>query len=272
MSLVKDVVSCLTVAGSDSGGEAGVQADLQVFNHYACHGLNAVTAVTAQNPKEIISTNPVTAMGVADQLKSMSYFSVSAIKTGMLVSKANVQAVVNYLPVGVPLVVDPVMISTSGLSLLDEDARFTLVNELIPQSCVVTPNIPEACFLLGEEIECTEALARALFDKFKVGFYLKGGHSEFGVSVDFLICKEGFWSLETEVLDAPAVHGTGCRMSAALCANLAQGKSLFDSAVGSKRYMQKALMSWRSLGGGRYVMGPVDSGLPDPVVKVTSLN
>ena len=227
MVLSRDVKCCLSVAGSDSGGEAGLQADLQAFSYFNCHGLNAVTAVTAQNPDEILSRNEVGVACFEDQLKALQVFPIAAAKTGMLVSQSYIEVLLKYLPE--KLVVDPLMISTSGVSLLDSDSCDFMKSELIPKATVLTPNLLEAEFLLGVKMGSMEGYAKALFQQYGVAVYLKGGHSVACESTDYFVCADGLWSLSSEKLDAPAVHGTGCRLSAALCANLALGKSLIDS-------------------------------------------
>jgi hydroxymethylpyrimidine/phosphomethylpyrimidine kinase len=257
MVLSRDVKCCLSVAGSDSGGEAGLQADLQAFTYFGCHGLTAVSAVTAQNPDEILSRNEVSLACFEDQLKALQVFPVAAAKTGALVSQSYIEVLLDYLPE--KLVVDPLMISSSGVSLLDANSCDYMKSELIPKATILTPNLPEAEFLLGEKEGTMEAYAKALFQRYGVAVYLKGGHSLVGESTDYFICEDGLWSLSSEKLVAPAVHGTGCRLSSALCANLALGNSLIESALASKVYMQEALSSWARLPDGRAVLMPVSS-------------
>ena len=269
MILSRDVKCCLSIAGSDSGGEAGLQADLQAFAYFNCHGLNALAAVTAQNPEEIISRNEVGLACFEDQLKALQVFPIAAAKTGMLVSKSYIELLLNYLPE--KLVIDPLMISTSGMNLLDADSCDYMKSELIPKATILTPNLPEAEFLLGNKRGSMEDYSKALFQQYGVAVYLKGGHLDTGVSTDYFICADGLWSLSSEKLKAPAVHGTGCRLSAALCANLALGESLIDAAVAAKIYMQEALLSWARLSDGRAVLMPTKPSEEPPEIKLTKI-
>jgi hydroxymethylpyrimidine/phosphomethylpyrimidine kinase len=250
----------LTVAGSDSGGGAGIQADLRTFAAHGVHGTSAITAVTAQNSVAVLDWVALEPHMVVAQMEAVaSDMPVAAAKTGMLATAAIVSAVAAAIErLRLPLVVvDPVMIAKSGDRLLDRDAETAYRERLLPLATVVTPNLPEAESLLGRPVrtlaEMREA-ARALRAMGPRAVVVKGGHLE-GDAVDV------FWDGERmEALSAPRIatkntHGTGCTYSAAIAARLALGDPLLDAVRGAKAYLTEAIRRSYSVGRGH---GPVD--------------
>jgi hydroxymethylpyrimidine/phosphomethylpyrimidine kinase len=250
----------LTVAGSDSGGGAGIQADLRTFAAHGVHGTSAITAVTAQNSVAVLDWVALDPRMVVAQMEAVaSDMPVAAAKTGMLATAAIVSAVAAALErLRLPLVVvDPVMVAKSGDRLLDRDAETAYRERLLPLATVVTPNLPEAESLLGRPVrtltEMREA-ARALRAMGPRAVVVKGGHLE-GDAVDV------FWDGERmEDLSAPRIatkntHGTGCTYSAAIAARLALGDPLLEAVRGAKAYLTEAIRRSYSVGRGH---GPVD--------------
>jgi hydroxymethylpyrimidine/phosphomethylpyrimidine kinase len=227
------VPRCLTIAGSDSGGGAGIQADLKAFARLGCHGTSAIVALTAQSTVGVSAIHEVPPAFVRAQLEAvLDDIGVDAAKTGMLFSAEAVEEVARCLTGrSFPLVVDPVMISTSGARLLREDAIAALVARLFPLATVVTPNLPEACALVGAPYRGDadrRGLARAIHDLGAAAVIITGGHGE--EPVDWLFDGERHVAIPVERLEGAATHGSGCTHSAALTALLARGESLEDAA------------------------------------------
>ena len=250
----------LTIAGSDSGGGAGIQADLRTFAAHGVHGTSAVTAVTAQNSVAVLDWVSLEPRMVVAQMEAVaSDMNVAAAKTGMLATAAIVSAVADAIErLRLPLVVvDPVMVAKSGDRLLDGHAETAYRERLLPLATVVTPNLPEAEALLGRPVrtlpEMREA-ARALRAMGPRAVVVKGGHLE-GDAVDV------FWDGERmEDLSAPRIatkntHGTGCTYSAAIASRLALGDPLLEAVRGAKAYLTEAIRRSYSVGRGH---GPVD--------------
>lgn len=234
----------LTIAGSDSGGEAGIQADLKTFFELGVHGTTAVTGVTAQNPGKISRLEPVSPKMVRAQLEAIAnHFAPRAAKTGMLHSARIVREVVQFLKQNsiIPLVVDPVMISTSGRRLLEPGGLRVLQEKLLPLATLVTPNLAEAEILLGERIRSLEELraaARKIWKIFGCAALVKGGHlAERQAAVDFYHGPEGEWMLATPRLARARLHGTGCVYSAAITAGLARGKPRIKAVELGKNFI-----------------------------------
>jgi hydroxymethylpyrimidine/phosphomethylpyrimidine kinase len=240
----------LTIAGSDSGGGAGLQADLKVFQALGCFGTTAVTCVTAQNPDEVRGVEPISPAMVTEQICTVcDSFPIAAAKTGMLFSADIIDAVTRAVErCGLDcLVVDPVMVSTSESRLLRDDAISALQERLIPKARVITPNLPEAEVLLGRSIESLDALkdaAREIGDRFGVACALKGGHlpSEGQAAVVDVLYEGG----RVEVFSVPRVtvgetHGTGCTFAAVITAELAKGASLNGAVHSAQTFVAKAL-------------------------------
>ena len=218
----------LTIAGSDSGGGAGIQADLKTITVLGSYGMSAITALTAQNTLGVQGVHPVPIDFIKLQMASvLSDYGADAAKTGMLATSEIVLTVAEQLRrYGVkPLVVDPVMVAKSGDALLSQDARITVREVLLPMAHVVTPNLPEASELCGFPVEDLDTMKKAAKKIRQLGprfVVVKGGHLE-GDAVDVLFDGENFQTFETPRLNNRNTHGTGCTFSAALVTLLAQG-------------------------------------------------
>jgi hydroxymethylpyrimidine/phosphomethylpyrimidine kinase len=243
----------LTIAGSDSGGGAGVQADLKAFAAAGCHGMSAIVALTAQNTVGVTAVHEVPPAFVRAQLEAVfGDLGVDAAKTGMLFSAEVIEAVADFLAEHpVPLVVDPVMISSSGARLLEEDAVDTLVARLFPLATVVTPNVAEAEALAGPGSK--RELAERLHELGAAAALVTGGHGE---PVDHLFDGERHVEIPVTRHEVEATHGAGCTHSATLAALLARGESLEAAAWGAAAAASKAVaQGLAELGAGE---GPVD--------------
>jgi hydroxymethylpyrimidine kinase/phosphomethylpyrimidine kinase len=253
------VPRCLTIAGSDSGGGAGIQADLKAFAALGCHGMSAIVALTAQSTTEVRSVHEAPPKFVRDELEVLiDDIGVDAAKTGMLFSKRIIETVADFLADHpVPLVVDPVMVAASGAKLLQEDAVEVLVGKLLPLATVVTPNLHEACALAGvpySEDANREGLAEKLHGLGAPAVVVTGGHGT--ESVDWLYDGEQHVPIPVERHESDATHGAGCTHSASLTALLARGESLEDAARGAARIASEAVRSGLTgIGSGS---GPVD--------------
>ena len=255
----------LTIAGSDSGGGAGIQADLKVFAALGVYGTSAITAVTAQNTLAVTRIQEIDPDVVTAQIEAvLTDIGADATKTGMLASAPIVEAVATTLArLPVPhLVVDPVMIAKSGAALLRDDAVATLAARLLPLAEVVTPNLPEAARLTGGDGSGQAPDDRALEEQARriaaLGpriVVIKGGHATGPESVDLFFDGARFERLRGPRIATRATHGTGCTFSAALAAGLALGRTPFDAAVAARRYLEAALRSAPGLGSGA---GPLD--------------
>jgi hydroxymethylpyrimidine/phosphomethylpyrimidine kinase len=249
------VPRALTIAGSDSGGGAGIQADLKAFAAAGVHGMSAIVALTAQNTVGVTGVHEVPAGFVTEQLDAVfDDLGVDAAKTGMLFSRAVIDAVAAALePRRVPLVVDPVLIATSGARLLAEDATGALVRRLFPLATVVTPNLAEAQALTGVASESKAELSERLVGLGAAAAIVTGGH---GDPVDHLFDGTTHVVIPVERLAVAATHGAGCTHSATLAALLARGLSLEDAARGASRAATDAVRhGLAELGAGD---GPVD--------------
>jgi hydroxymethylpyrimidine/phosphomethylpyrimidine kinase len=244
---------CLTIAGSDSGGGAGVQADLKAFAAAGCHGMSAIVALTAQNTVGVTAVHEVPPAFVRAQLEAVfDDLGVDAAKTGMLFSVPVIETVADYLAAHpVPLVVDPVLISSSGARLLEEDAVETLVARLFPLATVVTPNLAEAEVIAGTGSK--RELAERLHELGAAAAIVTGGHGE---PVDHLFDGTRHVEIAVERYDVAATHGAGCTHSATLAALLARGETFKEAARGAAEAASRAVEQGHSeLGAGE---GPVD--------------
>jgi hydroxymethylpyrimidine/phosphomethylpyrimidine kinase len=238
----------LTIAGSDSGGEAGLQADLKTFTALKVHGVCAITCVTAQNRATVARMEPCSPGMVRAQLEAVAAaFPLSAAKTGMLFSAAIVREVAAFFKHArsVPLVVDPVIISTSGRRLLQAGGVAKLQRELLPLAALVTPNVSEAEILTGKKIATLEELrvaARTINRMFGCAALVKGGHL-LGTTeaVDFLCSGGGEWMFSAPRGNAKGLHGTGCVYSAAITAWLARGRSLEQAVKLAKDHITRTI-------------------------------
>ena len=251
--LQPNIPIALTIAGSDSGGEAGIQADLKTFAILKVHGVTAITCLTAQAPGKISRLEPCPPIMVRSQLESIaSHFAPAAAKTGMLFSAAIVREVALFFERNprIPLVVDPVMVSTSGRCLLRPDGIESLKTRLLPLAAIVTPNLSEAEILIGKKIRSLRQLraaAEAIYQSFGCAALVKGGHlPEAGAAVDFFHGPEGEWMLSSPRASNVALHGTGCTYSAAITAWLARGKSHIRSVELAKNYITRKIYETRS--------------------------
>jgi hydroxymethylpyrimidine/phosphomethylpyrimidine kinase len=221
----------LTIASSDSGGGAGIQADLKAFAAAGCHGLSAIVALTAQNTTTVTAVYELPPEFIVAQLDAVfDDIGVDAAKTGMLFSAQIIEAVAAVLDARrVPLVVDPVMVASSGATLLQEDAVETLVTRLFPLATVVTPNLPEAQALTGLDVEDRRVLSERLVELGAQAALVTGGHGEH--PIDHLFDGEQHVDLPTRRVDVAATHGAGCTHSATLAALLARGEDLVTAAA-----------------------------------------
>lgn len=253
------VPRCLTIATSDSGGGAGIQADLKAFAALGCHGMSAVVALTAQSTTSVTGVHEAPPAFVRAQLDAVfDDIGVDAAKTGMLFSARIIEAVADSLGEhDVPLVVDPVMVAASGAKLLEDDAVGVLVEELFPLATVVTPNLHEACALLGlpyADDADRRALAEALHELGAPAVIVTGGHGT--EPVDWLFDGERHVAIQIERHGEEATHGAGCTHSASLAALLASGESLEQAARGAAAIASEAVRhGLAGLGAGS---GPVD--------------
>ena len=221
----------LTIASSDSGGGAGIQADLKAFAAAGVHGTSVIVALTAQNTTEVAEVHELPPEFVHAQLQSVfADFEIAAAKTGMLFSRRLIETVAGFLEGRrVPLVVDPVMVASSGARLLEEDAVEALVARLFPLATVVTPNLPEAQMLTGLDVEDRRALSEQLVQLGARAALVTGGHGEH--PIDHLFDGEAHLDLPTRRVDVAATHGAGCTHSATLAAVLARGDDLVTAAA-----------------------------------------
>jgi hydroxymethylpyrimidine/phosphomethylpyrimidine kinase len=234
------VPRCLTIAGSDSGGGAGIQADLKAFAAAGCFGTSAIVALTAQNTVGVSAVHEVPPEFVLAQLQAVfDDIGVDAAKTGMLYSRELIDAVADFLAGHpVPLVVDPVMIASSGAKLLEDDAVATLVDRLFPLATVVTPNLLEAIALVGTEGTRRE-LAEWIHELGAPAAIITGGHGE--DPVDHLFDGRKHVEIEVARHEVPATHGAGCTHSATLAALLARGEALEDAARAAAHVASEAV-------------------------------
>jgi hydroxymethylpyrimidine/phosphomethylpyrimidine kinase len=252
----------LSIAGSDSGGGAGIQADLKAFARCGVHGMTAITAITAQNTVAVTGVWPVAPEAIVAQVRAVAEdIGVDAVKIGMLGTVETIAAVdeaLDLLP-GVPVVLDPVMVSESGASLLDDDAQWALRERMLPRAAVVTPNVPEAAALAGLEGDGVgadvEDLARAVMALGPAAVVLTGGHRE--EAVDVFFDGQRLVEIPGERYPGGAAHGSGCTHSSALAAHLALGFEPLDAARRAKAVAAEAvLQGLRGVGAGA---GPVDA-------------
>jgi hydroxymethylpyrimidine/phosphomethylpyrimidine kinase len=260
----------LSIAGSDSGGGAGIQADLKTFSALGVYGMTAITAVTVQNTQGVSGYQALSPSTVAEQVRAVvTDIGVDAAKTGMLASAEIVRAVADVVAeVSVPnLVVDPVSVSKHGHALLEPEAVDALRDRILPLAILVTPNLPEASVLARRAVETRDDM-RAAADAILAGgtraVLVKGGHLDASSGADDLLVEGGVetW-IEGERLDTPNTHGTGCVLSSAIAAYLALGGTLLEAVRGGKAFVTEAIRHALAIGHG---IGPVDPmfGVPPP--------
>lgn len=254
----------VTIAGSDSGGGAGLQADLKAWEAQGVFGASVVTCVTAQNTREVRAVDEIPPDRIRAQLDCVfDDLDVAAVKTGLLPSHHAVRAVAQALQERRPpaLVVDPVLVATSGDALAGDGAAEALVESLFPLATLVTPNLDEARVLAGTPVETLDDMRRAatvLVDRGARAVLVKGGHLA-GTAVDVLLDDGGFEEYAAERLDVGPVHGTGCTLSALIAGGLANGRTLREAVGEAKRLLWTALRRATSVGGGARVLRLSDS-------------
>jgi len=250
-SLAMKYIHVLTIAGSDSGGGAGIQADLKTFSALGCFGTSVITAVTAQNTLGVRSVHGIPATIIKDQLQAVLDDIVPvAIKIGMI-NKAEVVDVIekelSAYAANVPVILDPVMVATSGHKLIAPDTVEQLIHKLFPIVSLVTPNIDEAVILAEQPIHNLDGMIAAgkkIIEKGANAVLVKGGHLTGPVIYDVFICgDEAPVILESAFIASKNLHGTGCTLSSAIAAEMAKGKTLLDAVKNAKSYIRQALQA-----------------------------
>ncbi|MEK0325796.1 MAG: bifunctional hydroxymethylpyrimidine kinase/phosphomethylpyrimidine kinase, partial [Nitrosopumilus sp.] len=251
----------LTIAGSDSGGGAGIQADLKTFASLDVHGLSAVTSITAQNTMDVSKILDLPIGIIKAQITAVAEdIGFDAIKIGMLYKKSIVESIGSLISkFKVPIVVDPVMLSKSGSSLLDTDAVDAMVTSMLPRATVLTPNIHEAEVISNIKIRSIKNVKEAAKVISKLGpeaVVIKGGHLQNnGIAIDTLFWRNRFNFFEAKRIDTKDTHGTGCTFSSAIAANLAKRRDVFDAVKDAKEFVSNAIIHAYRVGGGH---GPVN--------------
>jgi hydroxymethylpyrimidine/phosphomethylpyrimidine kinase len=247
----------LSIAGSDSGGGAGIQADLKAFARCGVHGMTAITAITVQNTVEVRAVYPLPPRAIVEQVAAVADdIGVDAVKIGMLGTTETIEAVAEALGLlrGVPVVLDPVMVAESGAPLLEDSAQAALRDLLLPRVTVVTPNLPEARVLAGTDDLAPEELARAVHALGPRNVVVTGGHRE--EAIDLFFDGHELVEISGERYADGAAHGSGCTHSSALAAHLALGFEPLEAAQRAKAIAAEAVAAgMRSIGAGA---GPVD--------------
>lgn len=252
----------LTIAGSDSGGGAGIQADLKAFSALGVYGASVITALTAQNTRAVMRVEPASPTMIAAQIAAVfDDLDIRAVKLGMLGGVEAIRTVAEGLQGRcVPIVLDPVMVAKSGDTLLPDDAVTTLRDMLLPMATLLTPNLPEAARLLDCAPAATEAemetQGRALMALGAKAVLMKGGHGAGDICTDLLITATGTQTLTAPRLATRNTHGTGCTLSAAIAAGLAQGMDLLQAVTRAHAYLQGAIAAADTLNVG-HGHGPV---------------
>lgn len=259
----------LTIAGSDSCGGAGIQADLKAFAAAGVHGASVISSITAQNTLGVFAIGTVTEDVLLAQLDAvLEDLPVRAIKTGMLPSQRGIELIAARLAhctPRIPLVVDPVLVATSGFELSGQPAMRTLQRELFPLATVITPNLDEASALTGltvNSLEDMEAAGQVLLDQGCQAVLMKGGHLASGTIADLLIRRNGVKRF-SHAAQAGSYHGTGCTLSASIAARLARGESLESAASGAIEFVQECIRLSRSPERGVIRL----LGLPQPIAR-----
>ena len=250
----------LTIAGSDSSGGAGIQADLKTFSALGTFGMSVITAVTAQNTQGVFAVQDISPEVIKKQIEAIfDDIQVDGVKIGMVSQIETIKTIAGELKRYKPnnIVVDPVMVSKSGYHLLNPEAKEILIKELLPLADITTPNIPEAEVITGMSIRNYEDMEKAAEIICSMGarnVLMKGGHLV-GDSTDILFDGKDFIYLNTERIDTKNTHGTGCTLSSAIAANLAKGNSIQESVALAKEYITKAIEHSLSIGKG---VGPTN--------------
>lgn len=265
----------LTIAGSDSGGGAGIQADIKTFSALGVYGASVITSVTAQNTQGVKGIQAVSPEILKGQLDAVfEDITIDAVKIGMLHNKAAAEIVVSTIDTYSPtyIILDPVMISTSGNKLLQDDAIYIIVRELFKRTTLVTPNIDEAEFLSGMKIRSENDMEQAANKLLTLGcraVLMKGGHLKGDQMVDILyVADMAPLRLSTETIDTVNGHGTGCTLSSAIAAYLALGETLPEAVKSAKNYITRAIHAGKEVRTG-HGHGPLNHFFaPVPLVKI----
>ena len=251
--------SALTIAGSDSSGGAGIQADLKTFHAFEVFGASALTAITAQNTAGVFGVQALSGDLLSAQIRAcIEDLPIGAIKTGMLANTELIQATADTLDdsaADIPLVLDPVMVATSGARLLDTEAETLLSERLLPRATLVTPNLPEAAVMTGLPIDSDPVqLAENLMQRGAQAVLVKGGHGSDAICTDWLISSEGQLSLDWP-RHKGQFHGTGCAFSAAITALLARGETLQTAVSTAGQWLQQQIgRSYQPLKGDLHIL------------------
>ncbi|UFN47451.1 bifunctional hydroxymethylpyrimidine kinase/phosphomethylpyrimidine kinase [Roseomonas sp. OT10] len=265
----------LIVAGSDSGGGAGIQADIKAVTALGAYAATAITALTAQDTRGVHGVHPVPLDFLRQQMRLvLEDIGADALKTGMLADAGTIEAVAEVLGTharGIPLVADPVMVAKGGHKLLAEEAVETLKRALLPFAAVITPNLPEAEVLSGMEIRDLDDMHRAAEALLTLGVpavLLKGGHMPGVVVHDLLATPDGTEVFHSPHIDTRHTHGTGCTLASALAAGLAQGLPLRDAVLRARAYVRAAILAAPGYGHGH---GPLDHGVTIDPARLAAL-
>lgn len=252
---------CLTIAGLDPSGGAGVLADIKTFQAFGCYGAAAITSLTFQNTQGVYGAENVDAETLRKQIDPVfDDLEVVAVKTGMLPTREAIETVADIIRERKPrfFVVDPVVRSTSGFDLIDGGALAGLVEKLFPLATVVTPNLPEAERITGIRIDSPDKVAAAASQILDLGasaVLLKGGHSSDANATDVLYTAEGVEIFTAERIDSTSTHGTGCTLAAGIAANLAKGSTLSEAIAAAKEFVTEAIRQAPQIGHGH---GPLN--------------
>jgi hydroxymethylpyrimidine/phosphomethylpyrimidine kinase len=257
----------LTIAGSDSGGGAGIQADLKTFQQFGVFGTSVIVALTAQNTRGVRAVESVPESMVSDQLTALAEdLPPDALKTGMLAEAGLVRLVAKAIRENEwqPLVVDPVMVATSGHRLLTTEAEDVIRESLVPLAALVTPNLDEAAMLVGRVVHDVPTMERAAYTLIRFGAgaaLVKGGHLQGDMVTDVLVTRDSVRRFSRPRLDTSSTHGTGCTLSAAITAGLALGRPLETAVADALDFVHRAIARAPGLGGGH---GPLDHTVTAP--------
>ena len=267
----------LSIAGSDSGGGAGIQADLKTFSALGCFGMTAITALTAQNTMGVRAIHGVPPQMLRDQIDAvMEDIGADAVKIGMLHSPDIVRTVAETIDRHAMknVVFDPVMVATSGAVLIDNTAVEVLVRELFPRVAVITPNLDEAALLVGRPLSSAQDMERAALELLEKGAHavlLKGGHLPGDTVIDLLVMKNGekLW-MQAPRIHSPNTHGTGCTLSSAIAAHLAMGASLVEAVQHAREFVRDALQAGAQVRTGKG-SGPLNHGHAPLAMRLKAL-
>ncbi len=261
---MKKIPCVLTIAGSDSGGGAGIQADLKTFASFQVHGVSVITSVTAQNTCTVSSIYDLPAEIVRAQINALlEDMPINAVKTGMLRTSDLIEVVVNELKQDFPIVVDPVMVAKSGAVLMEKNAIKTLVEKLIPIAAVITPNIPEAekiSKIKILDVKDAKKAARKISEIGVEAVVIKGGHLKGDSAIDVLFHSGSYYLFEASRINKDTTHGTGCTFAAAIAVELAKGEKIHEAVHNAKKFLSDSISYGYKIGRG--------VGLVDPMARV----